>query len=80
MGDGAGGLGAPSAVFAKFLQNLPFLPQFLAFPAPHVPVSPLTLCIQQIMKDISETYSELETKYFEGNSPSYRFLTCTEKQ
>ena len=46
MGDramGAGGLAPP--VFAKFVQNLPFLPQILAFPClqpPHVPVSPLT--------------------------------------
>ena len=35
------GWGGP--VFAKFLQNLPFLPQILAFlclQPPHVPVSP----------------------------------------
>ena len=40
---GAGGLAPP--VFAKFVQNLPFLPQILAFlclQPPHVPVSPLT--------------------------------------
>ena len=43
MGGGAGGLGGCSPpVFAKFLQNLPFLPQILAFlclQPPHVPVS-----------------------------------------
>ena len=39
-----GGAVAPS-VFAKFLQNHPFLPQILAFLClhpPHVPVSPCT--------------------------------------
>ena len=44
MGGGAGGAVAPP-VFAKFLQNLPFLPQILAFlclQPPHVPVSPRT--------------------------------------
>ena len=42
-GQGAGGCSPP--VFAKFLQNLPFLPQILAFlclQPPHVPVSPRT--------------------------------------
>ena len=41
---GAGWAVAPP-VFAKFLQNLPFLPQILAFlclQPPHVPVSPRT--------------------------------------
>ena len=41
---GAVGAVAPP-VFAKFLQNLPFLPQILAFlclQPPHVPVSPCT--------------------------------------
>ena len=41
-----GGWGAVAPpVFAKFLQNLPFLPQILAFlclQPPHVPVSPRT--------------------------------------
>ena len=39
-----GGAVAPP-VFAKFLQNIPFLPQILAFlclQPPHVPVSPRT--------------------------------------
>ena len=42
--EGAGGAVAPP-VFAKFSQNLPFLPQILAFlclQPPHVPVSPRT--------------------------------------
>ena len=41
---GMGGCSPP--VFATFLQNLPFLPQILAFlclQPPHVPVSPRTL-------------------------------------
>ena len=44
MGGRAGGLAPP--VFAKFVENLPFLPQSLAFlclQPPHDPVSPLTL-------------------------------------
>ena len=42
---GAGGGAVAPPVFAKFLQNLPFLPQILAFLClqhPHVPVSPST--------------------------------------
>ena len=47
MGGGAGGAGGAVAppVFTKFSQNLPFLPQILAFlcqKPPHVPVSPRT--------------------------------------
>ena len=46
MGGAAGGAVAPPPpVFAKFSQNLPFLPQILAFlclQSPHVPVSPRT--------------------------------------
>ena len=62
---GGGGLGWAVAppVFAKFVQNLPFLPQILAFlclQPPHVPVSPRTfkftppsmLCQKQGIKSI----------------------------
>ena len=65
-GWGRGGTSSP--VFAKFLQNLLFLPQILAFlclQPPHVPVSPRTFKFTPPSLRIMATISKLSPQIFE---------------
>ena len=73
-GAGGGGGGCSPPVFAKFLQNLPFLPQALAFlclQPPHVPVSPCTFKF---------TPPSMWLQYDSGLNEDRAILTCLPDQ